>query len=301
MLGQGTYAVVYKDGQTAIKVARKGDYWIYLAKEVIVLKGLSHPSVIRLADVLMRDESLAFSMEVYDCALFQKMDNLSSRDFAMLMADVCSGLAYIHSAGIVHCDVNPANILVKSDRAALCDFGMARTYPSKEKSEITTPRYRAPEVRFDEQWGCAIDVWAVGICILEFLCGYYNRNIGTVTDEGANTCYGAMFRPLLVGSDPRKIPFKDLAAHFGKVFYMDWPLATIFCRCAGEKRPDAVEIHKELCLFAGRSPSITLASEPFSYNWLRGDRKRLQFILQDFSTDPQDPDVSQSEVFHALA
>lgn len=45
-------------------------------------------------------------------------------------ADIASGLAHLHSRGVVHRDVKPANILLCSDtgRARLTDFGIARVW-----------------------------------------------------------------------------------------------------------------------------------------------------------------------------
>jgi serine/threonine protein kinase len=302
MLGQGTYAIVYKEGPLAVKVSRKGDYSQCLAKEIVILKGLDHPAIIKVQGVFLRDEALAFSMEAYKNTLFEKLDHMASREFSAALADVCAGLAYIHSAGIVHCDINPTNILLKDNGAVLCDFGLARTFPTSEAAEVINARYRAPEVALDDcPWGSAADVWAVGICILEFLCLYYSRSLGDTPDEKGGTYYRTMFRPLLDngGNDPRGIPFRDLSAHFGKLFYMDWPLATVFCRCVEEKRASAVIVHKELCLLAGRPSAVTLAREPFSYEWLSArcaaQQKCMGSLLDNFAMNPCKAQLTLSE------
>ncbi|MFN9939877.1 MAG: protein kinase domain-containing protein, partial [bacterium] len=42
------------------------------------------------------------------------------------LADVLSALVYLHSQGIVHCDVKPPNILIAADeRARLADFDIS--------------------------------------------------------------------------------------------------------------------------------------------------------------------------------
>ena len=54
------------------------------------------------------------------------------------------GLEALHAAGFVHCDVKPANILVRDGVAKLGDFGMTSS-PGRTEEVAGTPGYIAPE------------------------------------------------------------------------------------------------------------------------------------------------------------
>lgn len=68
---------------------------------------------------------------------------------------------------IIHRDIKPANILMTKDyKVKLCDFGFARTMHPKETSDyssyVVTRWYRPPEVIVGDNYGPAVDIWAIG-------------------------------------------------------------------------------------------------------------------------------------------
>jgi serine/threonine protein kinase len=59
-----------------------------------------------------------------------------------------AGLEYLHTAGIMHCDLKPANVLLKSTAAnrrgftcKLCDFGMSRLLDVQQATHVSTQTY----------------------------------------------------------------------------------------------------------------------------------------------------------------
>ncbi|XP_024046774.1 mitogen-activated protein kinase kinase kinase 18 [Citrus clementina] len=90
---------------------------------------------------------------------------------------VLLGLQYLHSNGIVHCDIKGQNILVSKDNeqgAKIADFGCARRARVNEdevKPICGTPICMAPEVARGEEQGFPADVWALGCTVLEMATG----------------------------------------------------------------------------------------------------------------------------------
>jgi serine/threonine protein kinase len=92
-------------------------------------------------------------------------------------------LDYVHSQGILHCDIKPANVLLTlRDGPQLIDFGLARASESSEREAMTlcggTPPYMAPEqleaLIAPDRWkhvGVPADLYGLGLLMNELLTG----------------------------------------------------------------------------------------------------------------------------------
>ena len=85
-------------------------------------------------------------------------------------------LAYVHGRGVVHRDVKPSNILLDLEgKAYLADFGLARLVDAagitKSGEVVGTAAYLAPEQVRGEMATMAVDVYAVGLVLLQCLTG----------------------------------------------------------------------------------------------------------------------------------
>ncbi|KAK4259029.1 hypothetical protein QN277_005406 [Acacia crassicarpa] len=84
------------------------------------------------------------------------------------------GLNYLHSNGIVHCDLKGQNILITDEGAKIADLGCARRVtaaPDYGGVIAGTPAFMAPEVARGEEQGFPADVWALGCTVLEMITG----------------------------------------------------------------------------------------------------------------------------------
>jgi tRNA A-37 threonylcarbamoyl transferase component Bud32 len=98
---------------------------------------------------------------------------LSPTETARLIAQVAAALDAAHEAGVIHCDVKPANVIVDDQgRAKLTDFGIARAARGPREHElIGTARYIAPERIEGEAPTERSDIYSLGLVAYELLAG----------------------------------------------------------------------------------------------------------------------------------
>lgn len=84
-------------------------------------------------------------------------------------------MKYVHSAGVIHRDLKPGNLLVNADcELKICDFGLARgfdTVPDENASHLTeyvaTRWYRAPEIMLAYRYVCFMLISGIFLLTLE--------------------------------------------------------------------------------------------------------------------------------------
>ncbi|XP_062088311.1 mitogen-activated protein kinase kinase kinase 18-like [Humulus lupulus] len=100
---------------------------------------------------------------------------LNQAEIIAYTREILIGLGYLHSAGVVHCDIKGRNILVTREGLKIADLGCARFCDGVSGGDWVsvagTPAYMAPEVARGEQQGFAADVWALGCTVIEMATG----------------------------------------------------------------------------------------------------------------------------------
>ncbi|HUI03057.1 MAG TPA: serine/threonine-protein kinase [Acidimicrobiales bacterium] len=187
LLGQGGMADVYRATDTvtgtevAVKLVRSADPDLArrLALEAKALARLEHPGLVRLLDAGVHGQQAFLVMELVDGPTLSarlRRGALSPERTAVLGRTLAGALAFVHTQGIVHRDVKPANVLLgPGPRARLADFGIARLADAASLTvtgtTLGTAGYMAPEQLEHHAVGPAADVWSLGIILLECLTG----------------------------------------------------------------------------------------------------------------------------------
>ncbi len=207
-LTEGTHSTVYvaetaSGAQCAVKIFRSvlrkedepgsGASRFYLS-ELEVLSTCNHPNLIRLLDFGQvqgtGDDFLA--LEWFQGKDFVSASLAATRpQFYSMLAQVCSGLDYLHSRGLVHGDLKPQNLLVSSQSASdaqppivkLLDFGYSTFSCTTARQYVQgSPQYMAPEVIQGFPPTFASDLYSFGVILYECLTGTPPFSGGSVAD-----------------------------------------------------------------------------------------------------------------------
>jgi len=157
-------------------------------REGRVLAGLIHPCIVRLVAFGQLDEGQPYVamewLQGEDIVQRQRRSPLSLGQCLEVGAQIADALSCAHSAGIVHRDVKPSNVMLVGSgpsptapvlplAAKLVDFGVASAEDAKltrTGAIIGTPAYMAPEqARGDGEVSAAADLYALGATLFEMI------------------------------------------------------------------------------------------------------------------------------------
>lgn len=204
-LGRGGMGVVYRAHDpklgraVAIKLVRESrstssDARDRLGREARTLARLSHPNVVEVFEIGVHEGQLFIAMELVVGDDLRDWSASSEREVAQVvevMVQAGRGLAAAHSAGLVHRDFKPDNVIVATDgRVRVLDFGLARAPSSLSSRSIGgarvvsgddkltqtglamgTPAYMAPEQFRARGDDARMDQFGFCVTLFELLAG----------------------------------------------------------------------------------------------------------------------------------
>jgi len=145
------------------------------------LTGLDHPNVVRVLNFFRANETVYLVMR-YEVGqtlrdhIRKHRGKLDEAFLRSMFSGLLDGLGEVHGGGLLHLDIKPANIWLRTDGTpVLLDFGAARyamDIGPPEPRAMYTPGYAAPEQYHGKfTLGPWTDIYAVGACIYAALAG----------------------------------------------------------------------------------------------------------------------------------
>ncbi|PIL36700.1 transporter [Ganoderma sinense ZZ0214-1] len=182
-----------------------------ILKEVQIMRGINHPSIVKLLMFFESAEHYFLVLELMEGGeLFHQIVKLTyfSETLARhVIVQVAHGIRYLHEErGVVHRDIKPENLLFeripivpskipppkqfeedKEDegeflpgvggggigKVKIADFGLSKVvWDEQTMTPCGTVGYTAPEIVKDERYSKSVDMWAMGCVLYTLLCGF---------------------------------------------------------------------------------------------------------------------------------
>jgi serine/threonine protein kinase len=204
-LGRGGMGAVYKVTKNGEEYAMKictsddADDIKRFNREVRLMGGFNHPSVIKLINYNLVNTPPYFIMPIYQCSLksILESDTAGPTDEKKLdwAIQIAKAIKVVHDADEIHRDIKPSNILMNDSDIVLTDFGLGRfvnrdstTITGSEDHFIGTWGYMAPEIYIDGNAKVAdkrCDIYSFGKLLYALFSG--NTNVEYINENDVDS------------------------------------------------------------------------------------------------------------------
>jgi len=148
-----------------------------IIQERRLLEEVDHPFIVNLRYAFQDDENCFFVLDLMlggDLRFHLERLGLMPEDTVRFyVAQLSSGLAFLHEMGIMHRDLKPDNILLdERGNAHLTDFNIAVHFGERKLTGVAgSMAYMAPEILLKRGYTYCIDWWSLGVCTYELIFG----------------------------------------------------------------------------------------------------------------------------------
>lgn len=168
-------------------------------QEIRLLKKLNHPNIISMRECISKESRIFLALEhctfnLHDLLNETTVSSNNSADDEYLIYNrlcvpiarnlfrqLCMGLGYLHSMGVVHRDIKPKNLLINNCGVLkIIDFGVSHILSLWSRTDLCSnsegsPLFQAPEVVSGQTHynGFKVDVWSAGVTLYLMIYGRY--------------------------------------------------------------------------------------------------------------------------------
>jgi len=203
LVGEGGFGQVYRawdhtlQRRVAVKVGHQSlttEARHRFEREARIGVSLRHPHIITIYDANVFADRPYIVMEFVEASDLDKIlarQSFTIGDGLAIIAQVASALAHLHEMGLLHRDVKPANVVMRTPTTALLmDFSLLLAESATALTDtgiiVGTPRYLAPELWLGASYSPATDVYALGVMSHHLLSGWFDEDHGTNVPVGTH-------------------------------------------------------------------------------------------------------------------
>lgn len=184
-LGSGHFSDVYRafdralQVPRAIKVIHVRDPQRFMSKllEARLLEVCRHKHVVEVKEAnifpVNGDQCVVIATELLQNGSVQDLlerEHLSLQDAVRIIRETCFGLEHLHTNGVLHCDIKPANILLSDTMVAkLSDFGLAVRIQLREVPAQFYNLHVSPEIIRGANPTIHSDVYSMGVTLYRLI------------------------------------------------------------------------------------------------------------------------------------
>lgn len=152
----------------------------HLQQERMVLDIVNFPFIMQFMRTYKDDFQVYFlleyikGMELFD--VIRDIGLLSTYDSQFYIGSMILAIEYLHAQSIIYRDIKPENIMIdENGYLKMIDMGTAKILKGVKSGRtftiIGTPHYMAPEIITGKGYNYLVDLWSIGVCLYEFMCG----------------------------------------------------------------------------------------------------------------------------------
>ncbi|KAI7899027.1 kinase-like domain-containing protein [Cokeromyces recurvatus] len=163
-----------KNVQLAIKRCRLDpdhEYKAAIVRELRIMAS-GHTNLIRLREVTLWRDDIWIAMDLQRCSVFAILcqRGLPEEHTIYITCETLKALHFLHSKAFIHRDIKCENLLLGwNGEVKLADFGLATRTTKRNRDRLGTSKWMAPEVIREEYYDEKIDMWSLGITIIEMM------------------------------------------------------------------------------------------------------------------------------------